>query len=214
MQVNKKIFSFLLLSVLISSLSGCQGFKEPIEVIFKSESGGRTGTLLSSYQPVGEKQVSVSAPKRFEDSTAKGQTAVESAIELSKKYASLSKEMFVLRQRNHDLISENRRLKEQLAPCQRQLEQAQKELTEANALLIEMRIELNNWKTDILGFRDEMRHASSTQLDALLKILTILGGEVNTDSEQNEVKSSDAISANQPAESPLKETSILSKSNE
>ena len=54
---------------------------------------------------------------------------------------------------------------------------------QANDLLIEMRIELNNWKTNILGFRDEMRDAEKEQLKALIRILTVLGGEIEPQSE-------------------------------
>ena len=37
--------------------------------------------------------------------------------------------------------------------------------------------ELNTWKTNILGFRTEMREAAKAQLEALLKVLEVLGGE-------------------------------------
>jgi hypothetical protein len=40
--------------------------------------------------------------------------------------------------------------------------------------------ELNNWKTNILGFRGEMREASKAQLEALLKVLEILSGQTET----------------------------------
>ena len=91
-----------------------------------------------------------------------------------------------LRQEKQELVAENRLLKEQFAPCQKDLEQTQKELAQANDLLLETRLELNNWKTSILGYRDEMRQADSAQLEALLKILTILGGEVKQESARNE----------------------------
>jgi hypothetical protein len=61
------------------------------------------------------------------------------------------------------------------------LKQTQKELSEANDLLIEMLSELNTWKSNILGFRGEMRDAAKVQLEALLKVLEILGGKVEAD---------------------------------
>ncbi|MHC4259038.1 MAG: hypothetical protein ACYSTF_01305 [Planctomycetota bacterium] len=109
----------------------------------------------------------------------------QSAIELSKKYAELSQEATVLRQKNQDFNAKNNQLKDQVAILEAQLQQAQKELTEANDLLIEMRIELNNWKTDVLGFRGEMRDAEKAQLQALLKILEVLGGEAQVESAQS-----------------------------
>ena len=42
---------------------------------------------------------------------------------------------------------------------------------------LEMHVELNQWKADVLGFRDEMRKAEAAQLQALGKILRILGAE-------------------------------------
>lgn len=115
--------------------------------------------------------------KRFQDSPAEGRTAVESAIELSEKYAKLSDVTVTLRQDNQRLTRENENLREQVAALDTKLKQTQKELTEANDLLIEMLTELNHWKSNILGFRGEMRDAASAQLEALLKVLEILGGE-------------------------------------
>lgn len=124
------------------------------------------------------KQQSNPLAKRFQDNTPQGTTAIESAMELSEKYASLSEQFSVLRQEKQDLAGTNQQLREQIISLENQLKQTQKELAEANDFLIEMRIELNNWKTDVLGFRDEMRDAETAQLEALLKILRALGGDV------------------------------------
>ena len=124
--------------------------------------------------------------KRFQEPGAPGGTVVESAIELSEKYAALSEEAVKLRQQNQDLTAKNQQLSEQAAALDAQIQQAQKELAEANDLLIDMRIELNNWKSNILGFRDEMRAAETAQLEALLKILKALGGQVATETAKAE----------------------------
>ncbi len=184
MQVRKKIILFLLPSVLIFLLSGCQLPQKPIGVILLPDSA--------------EGQPSDSVAKRFQESATQGPTMVESAMDLSKKYARLSEEVAALQQKNHNFIAENRRLKDQLAAVEAQFQQTQKELTEANDLLIEMRIELNNWKVNILGFRDEIRDAEKTQLEALLKVLKVLGGEVRTESAQGQDTGSPAVS---PSES-------------
>lgn len=117
------------------------------------------------------------AAKRFRDNPTEGRTAVESAIELSEKYARLSDQTVTLRQENQRLANENENLRQQVASLDSRLKQTQKELTEANNLLIEMLDELNTWKSNILGFRGEMRDAAKAQLEALLKVLEILGGE-------------------------------------
>ncbi len=117
------------------------------------------------------------AAKRFQDTPTEGRTAVESAIELSEKYAKLSDQSVALRQENQRLTSENEALRQQLTDLDVKLKQTQKELKEANDLLIDMLTELNHWKSNILGFRGEMRDAAKAQLEALLKVLEILGGE-------------------------------------
>jgi uncharacterized coiled-coil DUF342 family protein len=111
-------------------------------------------------------------------------TAVESAIALSDKYAKLSEEASALRQQKQALETEKRKLTDDLQNCRSQLEQSQKDLSEVNDLLVKMQLELNNWKSDVLGFRDEMRDAEKAQLEALLKILRMLGGETKTETTQ------------------------------
>jgi chromosome segregation ATPase len=115
--------------------------------------------------------------QRFQDTPLEGRTAVESAIELSEKYARLSDQNATLRQENQRLGAANENMRQQVASLETRLKQTQKELGEANELLIEMLTELNNWKSNILGFRGEMRQAAQAQLEALLKVLEILGGK-------------------------------------
>ncbi|MBA7665107.1 hypothetical protein ES703_73173 [subsurface metagenome] len=67
-----------------------------------------------------------------------------------------------------------------------------------------------------------MRDAEKAQLETLLKILKILGGEVKAKSGQNEseslssseAKGSDVASVNQPGKAQLKETPTSGISNE
>lgn len=127
-------------------------------------------------------------------------TAVESAIALSDKYAKLSEETSALKQQNETLEAENKKFVEDLNRCRSQLEQAEKELAEVNDLLVQMRLELNNWKSDVLGFRDEMRDAQKTQLEALLKILKLLGGDIKTETEQHPAEEKSDTTQTQPSE--------------
>jgi chromosome segregation ATPase len=133
-----------------------------------------------------ETKASTSTAKRFQDTPLKGRTAVESAIELSEKYARLSDQTIALREENQRLVTENESLLQQITTLEARLRQTQKELGEANDLLIDMLTELNNWKTSILGFRGEMREAAKAQLEALLKVLEILGGEAEAGSLQQQ----------------------------
>ena len=161
--------NILLISTLAAALfAGCE------------ETQSRAGQFIGPDDGTRLVQQPVTTRKRFQETTAQAPTAVESAIELSKKYGVLAEEMSKLKDENQRLVGENRGLKDRLGPCESQLAQAQKELTEANDLLLEMRLELNNWKMDVLGFRNELRDADQAQLEALLKILAVLGGEVKT----------------------------------
>lgn len=184
MQIGKKLILIAFPLFVILLLPNCSGLREPAS----------TDPLSDAEQAPAQEAVA----ERFTESSFQGPTAVDSAIELSEKYARLSEEAAVIRQQNEDLIAENRRLKEQVGAREADLKQAQKELAEANILLREMIVELNNWKTDVIGFREEMRSADKAQLEALLKILRVLGGEVETESSQGEKQGETAVSVRTP----------------
>jgi predicted nuclease with TOPRIM domain len=123
--------------------------------------------------------------KRFQDTPLEGRTPAQSALELSEKYAKQSDQITTLRQENQRLTTENETLQQQVTALEGKLKQTQKELGEANDLLLEMLTELNNWKSNILGFRGEMRQAAQAQLEALVKILEILGGQAEAGAIQH-----------------------------
>lgn len=148
-------------------LTGCMEMSQPSNSVTHSEPA-----VLNTATT----QREISDPSRFQN-PASGQSALDSAIELSKKFAALSEEMAQMQVQREKLVVENNKLKAQVAELMPEAQQARKELAEANDLLVEMRIELNNWKSDVLGFREELRAADKIQLEALLKILRVLGGE-------------------------------------
>jgi len=185
---------FLLnLSLLLFTVSGCTLPQEPVDIV-----------VTPKIQPPRQDE---SVAKRFSEPTSQKPTVVESAMELSKKYADLSKEAAELKQQNKELSAENQRSAERLISLEAELKQTQKELTEANDLLVEMRVELNNWKTNVLGFRQEMRAADTEQLKALFKILTVLGGEVKDSTNNSSNKSQDIKSLNDRKESSKEQKS-------
>jgi chromosome segregation ATPase len=177
MEINKmrteqknKYGVILLLSVFL--FSGCSVSPGPTEVIFKPDFAEESSRLAGMS-------------KRFQQSPPQDPTVVESAMEISQKYAKLSEEAAQLRDDNRRLAAANSLLEEKLTSSESRLKRAQKELTEANDLLLQMRVELNNWKSSILGFRDEMRQAEKVQLETLIKILEVLGGEIRTESARD-----------------------------
>ena len=155
MQINTKSLHVLLPSLLLFLFVGCASPR-------RQPNGATPGSP---------------AVKKFQGPNLQGRTAVESAIELSQKYAELSDQVAALREKNQSLDAENTHLKEQVASLESKLKQTQKELTEANELLVDMLGELNTWRSNILGFRNEMRDAAKAQLEALLKVLELLGGQ-------------------------------------
>jgi hypothetical protein len=104
-------------------------------------------------------------------------TAVENAIALQDKYARALEDLRRGEEHNHALSDENRKLAETAAHLQADLAKTQQELSEANAILIQMRQEIEKWKYDVLGYRDEMRKANQAQIEALGKVLSLLGAE-------------------------------------
>ena len=203
--MNGKENIFLVVSIISTFfLAGCLTPQEYAENIVLSDA-------LENSAPVGDEKVAA----RFQEPATRSSTAVGPTIELTEKYTELSKEAAELRQKNQNLIIENNQIKGQLADYDVNLKQTQKELAEANNLLIDMRVELNNWKNDILGFREELRQADVEQLRALIGILEILGGEFKTEQAKSEENSPNAnntesadsavVSLDEPEQLALKE---------
>ncbi|MHC4843728.1 MAG: hypothetical protein ACYTEE_08010 [Planctomycetota bacterium] len=155
--------TFFYILILIS-ISGCITVHEtpPTEIT--------SATSLETDNPISI---------RFQEPDSQGPTPVETAIEISEKYAKAVEEASQLREQNSQLSKQNSELNAKLDGAKAKLSQTEQELKEANDMLIDMRIELNNWKMDVLSFRDEMRKADKAELQALLEILKTLGGETN-----------------------------------
>jgi len=135
--------------------------------------------LQLTNQTPPQPQQNANTSKRFQQDEFQTDSPVKTAVEMSQKYASLADKHNLLKQKSNELSKQNNKLQEQLSSTTKKLKQSEKELNQANDLLIEMRIELNNWKKDILGFREEMRNADKAQLNALLKIMKLLGADAN-----------------------------------
>ena len=169
MKANTKTIILLTSFVMTFSLVGCSKIRE--------------AATMSMPQ---EKHVTTATANQFTSPTQKGPSSVETAMKMTEKYTKLSDDFIKLKQQSNELATENKLLKEQIAVIKPDLERTQKELNQANNLLIDMTTELNNWKSQVLGFKDEMRQADEVQLEALLKILEAIGGEVKVESIQDD----------------------------
>jgi uncharacterized coiled-coil DUF342 family protein len=157
----------MILSLLLAPLfPGCSGGQNPVRIVLPPDFGGN------------EQPQSAANPKRFEEQNSAQVDAIEKALEMSEKCAKLSAESAELQKQNEKLQQEKQQLSGKLQQTQAELERTQKELNQANDLIMETRVELNDWKSDVLGFREEMRQADIAQLETLKKIVELLGGEV------------------------------------
>ena len=102
-----------------------------------------------------------------------------SAMRWSDKYDELSDKYTLLTENNLALTKERNDLKKRLMVFEAELNDTRQELSDANLFLQDMHKELTQWKGDVLGFRDEMRLADGAQINALTKILKLLGAETS-----------------------------------
>lgn len=201
MQTSQKNIAVPVLSILAFMALGCSIPDAPVKVVLPS-------SFSEDYPPY------TGTEQRFQAPVEESPTPIESAIDLSKKCVELSEKTSSLRGQNDDLLTENHRLTKQVTTLEAQLQQAQKELDEASDLLREMLIELNNWKVNVLGFQREMRDADTAQLEALLKILGILGGELKTKTAKLDTTGSTVAQLSDSGQFPAGKTKTLGQSNE
>jgi predicted RNase H-like nuclease (RuvC/YqgF family) len=171
--MNSMILKWMAIAAAAASL-GCQMAEQPVPAVRGVPS--QTAAPAAGGESVSAAAGSEVMERRFTEGPA-GPDAVQTALIWSEKYQQLSETANQLREKNIQLFEENARLKKEVETLKAQLSQTQKELEEANEFLQKMHVELNQWKADVLGFRDEMRKAEAAQLQALGKILRILGAE-------------------------------------
>ncbi|MHC4636365.1 MAG: hypothetical protein ACYTBP_02090 [Planctomycetota bacterium] len=177
----KKIQVTVFLSVGVLALSSCRLPRGPVEVVLPN----RSDEVMQAQKANQNHQDHQS--QRFQQTVDENLSASKETARLAKENANLVEEIKFLREKNQTVSNENKNLKDQLAVKEQKLKQAEKELKDATDLLVDMQLEMNNWKMDVLGFRDEIRQAEKAQLNALLKILTVLGGEVKDEQSSDEV---------------------------
>jgi TolA-binding protein len=134
--------------------------------------------------------------KRFQEPETRNSTLIESAVDLSDRYAKLTVKMAELQQQHQDLQRENGQLKSKTQSLEMQVKQREAELDESNRLVMDLNAELQIWKKDILGFRSEMRAASTAELNALMKIMTAIGVEESAEDPAPEENAADRAESN------------------
>jgi len=113
------------------------------------------------------------------------QTAVEQAIQWSQLYADALQKLAAKDNQIADLRKDKAELEAERNALSRRLKQAEIELADANDLLVKMDANLEKWRTSVLGFREEMRISEAAQMEALQKILSLLGAEVTEEGDKD-----------------------------
>ena len=155
------------------ALAGCDYVDEPIVLDTMPMRPVQTyAPPQTAVQPT-----DAAVAKRFTETDDGTPDAVQSAMMWSGKYDELAEKYKTLTEENMTLTKENSDLKKQMLVFEADLKRTRQELDDANAFLQEMHGELTRWKGDVLGFRDEIRLAQGAQLQALTKVLKLLGAE-------------------------------------
>jgi len=165
-------------------LAGCEGVR-----LSFSRPGGPDGPAAAE-QAAGTRPAATPAPEPQEppldymagsavrDDDGGGKNgAVDTALELSRKYAAVAEQLMETQKTNKALTQENRKLLSQVAQLEDAVAQAQKELGDANDEIMEQKRALQEWKNNVMGFRRDMEQYEEAQIDALRKILMLLNGE-------------------------------------
>ncbi|MCG8701127.1 MAG: hypothetical protein MI922_23945, partial [Bacteroidales bacterium] len=147
---------FVWLGIVLVGCLSCVPVQQDPNTLISPPPPPATPQVASALVKPEEKEPEAS-PKRFQNSMDETTTSAESVVQLADRYAALVAEASVLRQENKRLLEEDARKERQLEELRVKLTKTETELTEANDLLMEILGEMNKWKNDVLGFREEMR---------------------------------------------------------
>jgi chromosome segregation ATPase len=168
-------------------LVGC-GFPNERTIDRSKEEAGE----ISEEAPMVIGQTPEKMQKRFDPMIEDSEDSGQDNVQWAQRYEELSIGNNALRETNNELKLENDQLKQHIEALKSELEQTRKEMSEANEFLGQMHLELNKWKQDVLGFRQEIRQAQQVQIEALGKILRVLGAEPMDIPDESLKDSSDA----------------------
>ena len=159
--------TFLVLSLVTIVLSGCN-INVPEGIVPE--------TFTGTKKPDPIEPVAIDSRNRF-TSNAGIDGSFEDVRSWTEKYKELKSKNVNLKKLNDELSTDNKRLMKRFDAMNANLKITEKELSDANELLIEMRKELDGWKANVLGYREDINEVHKEQLMALIKILKLLGAE-------------------------------------
>ena len=157
------------LALLVLAGGGCGGV-----TLMPSRPASPTPSAQAAAPPASAEYLTKTVVRN--DGTGEAPGAVESVVLLNEKLAYAQEKLLAAQAENRRLSDQAARQTDEIHTLKTQLAVTQKELADANDLLREMRQGLDKWKSDVLGFRQEMRAAQKAEIEAMIKILTLLGG--------------------------------------
>jgi len=134
-----------------------------------------TGTPPVRVEPTQASYIPASAVKPDNEPTP---TAVDAAMAWAERYSQAVLERDAALERAREAERGQEDAEKKTRELQRDLEQVNRELADANKTLLVLQGELDKWKRDVLGFREEIRAAMAAELTALQQIMKVLGGEL------------------------------------
>lgn len=158
-------------AVVILSNLACSEFNRPATVAAQPASP-------AAPQPGGDAAYLDKSAIRQDSGKDAAPSTVDTALEWAKKYADEAEKTARLTADNVKLREDMDKLAKELAGLAGDLARAKEQLAQAGEMIKEMDDGLKKWKTDVLGFRQEMLQSHQTQMNAMAKILKLLGGEV------------------------------------
>lgn len=175
-----KLTKLILISLTLIVFTSCSVVDKPIAIQLTpspSTSGlAQPAILTGTNAPAPEKNNRV-IERRFVDSRNDSTDAIGNALTWAKRYEDLSLKTEKFRETNNRQLIEIINLKNNIAKLEAGQKQTIGELRDATDFMEAQQLELTRWKSDVLGFRNEMRAAQATQLKALIKVLKLLGAE-------------------------------------
>jgi TolA-binding protein len=118
---------FVVILCMTVGLGGCAG-QRPADVSYPSSA-----------------QTNETHSNRFQEPQASSSTLIESAVELSDKYAKLTTKTAELQQLNQTLQQENGQLKSRVESLETQIKQLEAQLDESNRLVMDLNGVLQMW---------------------------------------------------------------------
>ena len=104
-------------------------------------------------------------------------SAVDTALQWAQRYAEVSQKLAESQAENKQLLNEKQAQAEKVTKLQDDLAKTQGQLKDANTMLMDMKRELEKWKDNVLTYRSEMRDAQAAQMNVLVRIVKLLGGD-------------------------------------